>query len=413
MMDSFRLGINIIIYAAIIPFIYMCLFNEEFISKKLRFYLIYIKKRFNVHYLYIMAASVILNVIFYFYSPLSNTLLPYDTVMILFSAIMGVIVSLSCRNKVFGKWIYGIYVIVVLVMYSMFGLNTSVSIWVFMITLVSGLYIAHPRRNKFHITAFLTATCVLILVNFLAVRTTIPTGSMEDTIPAGTNVIGNKIIYRFSKPRRGDIIGFREPVTERVEYSKRLVGYSGDTLNFSNEILGRRYKIDGLLSNEDIYVPKKGDVVKIKDVLKVKKHIIENSGQFLQLVNYKALEKIEAKELLKVLSKYGWTQKRVMQIVGNSEFIDIDVPESEWFYTYTLEVEGVSAKVLPIYEFRKNPEILKELLEGKSYTLKKDYILPLGDNTKSSFDGRFFGYVASDKVETNIHYGIFPFRRFK
>ena len=189
MMDSFRLGINIIIYAAIIPFIYMCLFNEEGISKKLRFYLIYIKKRFNVHYLYIMAASAILNVIFYFYSPLSNTLLPYDTVMIPFSAIMGVIVSLSCRNKVFGKWIYGIYVITVLVMYSMFGLNTSVSIWVFMITLVSGLYIAHPRRNKFHITAFLTAACVLILVNFLAVRTTIPTGSMEDTIPAGTNVI--------------------------------------------------------------------------------------------------------------------------------------------------------------------------------------------------------------------------------
>ena len=69
-MDSFRLGINIIIYASIIPFIYMCLFNEDEISKKLRFYLIYIKKKFNIHYLYIMAASTVVNVIVYFYSPL-------------------------------------------------------------------------------------------------------------------------------------------------------------------------------------------------------------------------------------------------------------------------------------------------------------------------------------------------------
>jgi len=125
------------------------------------------------------------------------------------------------------------------------------------------------------------------------------------------------------------------------------------------------------------------------------------------------LEEIEFSELFKILDKYKWNNKRIMELVGNSEFIDIDVPESEYFYIYTLKVEGRNERVLPIYELRENPEILKELLSGKSYTLKKDYILPLGDNTKGSFDGRFFGYIGTDRIITNIKYGIFPFKRFR
>ena len=404
---------NILIYCLIIPFIYMCLFNETFLRKRIGFGIAFLHRKLRVHYLYILIGIIILNIIFFFYKPLANNLVPYDRITIPFLAISGIIMIIFTRNRIFGKWLYGLYSLIVLVMYSMFGVSTEIAVTIFIINILCGLYIVKIGRNKIHMTVFLTFASVFLLINYIGVRTTIPTGSMEKTIPAGSSVIGNRIKYKFFKPEKGEIIGFPEPVTKRVEYTKRLAAKSGEVINFKDMINGRQYIIDGLISEDNIYVPKKSDVIKIDKVYKVKKKIIESDGQFLQLINYKGLTEIEFSELFKILDKYKWNNKRIMELVGNSEFIDIDIPESEYFYTYTLKVEGRNERVLPIYELRENPEILKELLSGKSYTLKKDYILPLGDNTKGSFDGRFFGYIAADRIMTNVKYGIFPFKRFR
>lgn len=403
---------TVLIYSLVIPFLYMCFFNETHIRKRLGFFIAYIHRKIRLHYIYVVIGVFILNIIFFFYKPLNNSLLPYDAITVPFIAVSGAVMIILSRNRIFGKWAYGFYALFVMIMYSMFGLSTKTAVTVFLINIICGLYVAKIGRNKIHRMIFLTFSCVFLLINYVAVRTTIPTASMEKEIMAGSTVIANRMTYRFLKPRKGEIIGFIEPVTKRVEYTKRLVGTEGEVLDFKNKINGREYIIDGLLTEEPIYVPKKGDVVKIDKVYKVKKKIVENRGQFLQLVNYKGLTEISFNELSQILAKYNWNTKRVMEIVGNSEFIDIDVAESEYFYTYTLKVEGRNEKVLPIYEFRENPQILKELLEGKSYKLKKDYILPLGDNTKGSFDGRFFGYVAKDSVRTHIKYGIFPFKKF-
>ena len=408
-----NIAFNILIYSLIIPFIYMCLFKETCLRKRIGFIVAFLHRKLRVHYLYILIGIIILNIIFFFYKPLTNNLVPYDRITVPFLAINGIIMIMFTRNRIFGKWIYGLYSLSVLVMYSMFGVSTKIAVAIVIINILCGLYIVKIGRNKIHMTVFLTFSSVFLFINYIGVRTTIPTGSMEKTIPAGSSVIGNRIKYKFFKAGKGEIIGFPEPVTKRVEYTKRLAAQAGEVINFKYIINGRQYIIDGLITEDNIYVPKKSDIIKIDKVYKVKKKIIESNGQFLQLINYKGLEEIEFSKLFEILDKYKWNNKRTMELVGNSEFIDIDVPESEYFYTYTLTVEGRNERVLPIYELRENSEILKELLSGKSYTLKKDYILPLGDNTKGSFDGRFFGYIGTDRIITNIKYGIFPFKRFR
>ena len=103
-----------------------------------------------------------------------------------------------------------------------------------------------------------------------------------------------------------------------------------------------------------------------------------------------------------ILDKYKFNTVKTEALIGNTDYLSLSEPESEYFYTFTLSVNG--KETLPIYEFRSREYIMKKLLKGQEYTLKKDYILALGDNTQNSFDGRYFGFIAKNDVLTNFKY---------
>lgn len=70
----------------------------------------------------------------------------------------------------------------------------------------------------------------------------IPTGSMEPTIIPKDRVFGNRFIYRFREPERGDIIAFKPPENIFVEKTsdsllKRVVGVEGDVIRVHNHKL--------------------------------------------------------------------------------------------------------------------------------------------------------------------------------
>ena len=77
------------------------------------------------------------------------------------------------------------------------------------------------------ITAILLA---LVVSNFLVVLAHIPSGSMADTIPEGSIVLGSRLAYRGKSPERGDIIFFRHPETGKTLLVKRVIALPGDTL---------------------------------------------------------------------------------------------------------------------------------------------------------------------------------------
>lgn len=66
------------------------------------------------------------------------------------------------------------------------------------------------------------------LNEFVLLKAEIPSGSMENTLMVGDRLIGNRLAYLFSSPKRGDIIMFDFPDDETKLYVKRVIGLPGE-----------------------------------------------------------------------------------------------------------------------------------------------------------------------------------------
>jgi signal peptidase I len=78
----------------------------------------------------------------------------------------------------------------------------------------------------------------------------IPTGSMRTTLIEGDRILVNKFIYRFTDPKRGDVVVFHFPHMPKKDYIKRCVGLPGDTV----EIVQGRLRINGeMLASPEIF----------------------------------------------------------------------------------------------------------------------------------------------------------------
>src|SRR3990167_2651214 len=76
----------------------------------------------------------------------------------------------------------------------------------------------------------------LIIRTFVVQAFKIPTGSMRTTLMEGDRILVNKFIYKFTEPKRGDVIVFVAPSPEdkKKDFIKRLVGLPGETIQISN-----------------------------------------------------------------------------------------------------------------------------------------------------------------------------------
>ncbi len=90
---------------------------------------------------------------------------------------------------------------------------------------------------------------VFVLRSFVAEPFKIPSGSMMPTLVTGDFILVNKFEYGIRlpvinqkilanrSPKRGDIIVFRYPKDESIDYIKRVVGRPGDTVAYLNKQL--------------------------------------------------------------------------------------------------------------------------------------------------------------------------------
>jgi signal peptidase I len=73
----------------------------------------------------------------------------------------------------------------------------------------------------------------------------IPSGSMEPSIEAGDYLVCDLVYYRTHSPRRGDIVIFKYPRDEDIDYIKRVVGLPGDTVELrKNTLYVNEQKVD-------------------------------------------------------------------------------------------------------------------------------------------------------------------------
>ncbi len=93
----------------------------------------------------------------------------------------------------------------------------------------------------------LIALLIAILVRaFVIERFLVDGPSMEPTLWDSQSLLVNKLAYRFSQPKRGDVVVFRYPLDPSRDYVKRCVAVGGDTVEMR---LGRLY-VNGLLKVE-------------------------------------------------------------------------------------------------------------------------------------------------------------------
>lgn len=74
-----------------------------------------------------------------------------------------------------------------------------------------------------------------LVITFVGQRTEVSGSSMATTLSDHDNLIVDKITYRFSDPKRFDIIVFPFQYKEDTYYIKRIIGMPGETVQIDGE----------------------------------------------------------------------------------------------------------------------------------------------------------------------------------
>ncbi len=77
-------------------------------------------------------------------------------------------------------------------------------------------------------TIVITVFVVFILKSYVIINAKVPTGSMENTILPGDNLLGFRVAYLLEEPERGDVIFFYFPDDESQKFVKRIIGLPGE-----------------------------------------------------------------------------------------------------------------------------------------------------------------------------------------
>ncbi|SET57815.1 signal peptidase I [[Clostridium] polysaccharolyticum] len=127
---------------------------------------------------------------------------------------------------------------------------------------------ARKKRNR-EILIWIGELAAVILVSYLIVafgmvRISMIGDSMNPTLQDGNSIIVNKMSYRFTKPKRNDVIVFKQSGSEHSYYNvKRVIGLPGETIQIKEGdiyVNGERLKEEfhfepisnGGLANEEI-----------------------------------------------------------------------------------------------------------------------------------------------------------------
>lgn len=99
-------------------------------------------------------------------------------------------------------------------------------------------------------TVVMTLVVFLFLVTFVVQGYKVYGSCMEPNLYTGERLLGNKFIYRFEKPVRGDVVVFKYPPNPRKIFIKRVIGLPGETVEIRNgEVL-----INGRVLDEADYL---------------------------------------------------------------------------------------------------------------------------------------------------------------
>lgn len=222
------------------------------------------------------------------------------------------------------------------------------------------------------------AIVVFMLVRPFGIQTFhIPTGSMLQTLYERDYIVANKMIYRYTDPKVGDIVVFHPPKAAFAEgepetdYIKRLVGAPGDVVEWKEMKLYRNGK------------PVDEPYLFFNDMT--------GNGYTTPFVP---------------LPKDQWDT--ILPLQYSFKLVEIDGE------TIPLVYSGDQAN-LPMFGTKpayQRPEA-NQWIDLPAAKIPDGYYLFMGDHRNGSSDGRFWGLVPRDNIIGRSEFVIFPLSRIK
>ena len=244
----------------------------------------------------------------------------------------------------------------------------------------------YTKKILYYVETIGTALILVVIIQrFYIGNFKIPTGSMIPTIQVGDRVFADMVSYKFTGPKRNSIIVFKEPIENKVLYTKRAMGLPGETVKIQDGTLYingeatnfRQYSNLGIGDNE-WRIPKKGDKLEIIP-----------AGNYNKARNYTAID------IEKIQKELKYNSASVYEFMPNLKFV----------------VNGEETGL--ILDFIHDKDVVAKLMVGETVevTLDDDYYLALGDNTDNSFDSRYWGFVKGSRIRGRAIVRFWPLNR--
>ena len=242
---------------------------------------------------------------------------------------------------------------------------------------------SHQRHGWFSFVKVVNELCdalvyaaivVFMLVRPFGIQTFhIPTGSMLDTLHEKDFIVANKLIYRYTDPKVGDIVVFHPPKVafgahdQETDYIKRLVGAPGDLVEWKDMKLYR--------NGEPVDEP------------------------------YLYFDATNGMPPFFPLPKERWNE--LLPIQPDFKLVEVDGK------VIPLQYKGDQANL----GMWTKPEFMSpeayQWISLPAAKVPEGYYLFMGDHRNGSSDGRFWGLVPRENIIGRSEYVIFPFSRMK